>query len=225
VKVSFLLRCHLCGFWLGAHKSLQSFSVYRKNASMSMLCSLYGLTELQTLNLLADPASVNDLLGNSQPPPKSSFLSKILGKSKRDDPPDRRKLEPVAESETFELNQAWHILHYLFSGSDAEGEWPSTFIMFGGQEIGPDLGYGPARLLTNELSADVAKFLNTQSRQSLDAAYVAQNIEDAKIYWHVSSELADRQGQIEELWDIVLNMRGFIEETVRLRGSILVQIY
>ncbi|HAC90655.1 MAG TPA: DUF1877 domain-containing protein [Planctomycetaceae bacterium] len=192
---------------------------------MSMLCSLYRLTEQQTLNLLSDHASVNDLLGNSQPPPKSSFFSKIFGQSKTDVPPVKQKLEPVAESETFELNQAWHILHYLFSGSDAEGDWPSTFIMFGGQAIGPDLGYGPPRLLTTELSADVSKFLSTLSRQSLDAAYVAQNIEDAKIYWHVCSEHSDRQGQIEELWDIVLNMRDFIEETVVLHGSILVQIY
>lgn len=192
---------------------------------MSMLCSLYRLTEQQTLSLLAVPESVNDLLGNSQPPPKSSFLSKIFGKSKKEDPPERRKLDPVVESEIFELNQAWHILHYLFSGSDAEGDWPSTFIMFGGQEIGPDLGYGPARLLTNALSADVAKFLNAQSLQSLDAAYVAQNIEQAKIYWQVSSEPEDRQRQIEELWDIVLNMRSFIEETVQLHGSTLVQIY
>lgn len=190
-----------------------------------MLCSLYRLTEQQTQILLTIPESVNDLLGNSPPPPKSSFLSKIFGNSKKAGPPERPKLDPVVESAIFELDQAWHILHYLFSGSDAEGDWPSTFIMFGGQEIGADLGYGPARLLTNDLSADVAKFLNAQSLQSLQAAYVAQNIEQAKIYWKVSSEPEDRQRQIDELWDIVLNMSCFMEETVQLHGSTLVQIY
>ncbi len=192
---------------------------------MSMQCSLCRVNEQQTLQLLAVPDSVNDLLGNSQAPPKSSFLSKIFGRSKKENPPERPKLDPVAESEIFELNQAWHILHYLLSGSDAEGDWPSTFIMFGGQEIGQDLGYGPARLLTKELLDDVAKFLNTQSQQSLDTAYVTQNIEQAKIYWQVASEPADRKRQIEELWDIVQSMRSFIELTVQSHGSILIQIY
>jgi hypothetical protein len=64
-----------------------------------------------------------------------------------------------------------------------------------------------------------------QSLQSLQAAYVAQNIEQAKIYWKVSSEPEDRQRQIDELWDIVLNMSCFMEETVQLHGSTLVQIY
>jgi Domain of unknown function (DUF1877) len=192
---------------------------------MSMLCSLYRLSEQQTLQLLAVPDSVNDLLGNSQTPPKSSFLSKIFGKSKKEERPERRKVDPVAESEIFELHQAWHILHYLFSGSDAEGNWPATFIMFGGQEIGPDLGYGPARLLDKELLVDVAKFLGTQTQQLLEAAYVTDKIEQSKIYWQVSSEPADRRCQLEELWDIVLGMRSFIDLTQQLHGSILIQIY
>lgn len=190
-----------------------------------MLCSFYRLNEQQSRSLLEAPETVNDLLGNSPPPQKSSFLSVIFGKPKRKDPREGKRLDPVPDSEIFELNQAWHILHFLFSGSDAEGKWPSTFIMFGGQEIGPDLGYGPARLLTTELLEDVASFLNAQSLQSLDTAYVARNIEQAKIYWQVSSAPADRQIQIEELWDIVVNMRSFIEASVQLRGSILVQVF
>lgn len=191
---------------------------------MSMLCSLYRLTEQQTRSLLSIPELLNDLLGDSQPPPKSSFLSKIFGKSPKDRSAPRPKIAPIAESDKLELNQAWHILHYLFSGSDAEGDWPSTFIMFGGQEIGPDLGYGPVRLLTNELTTEVSQFLGSQSLPSLEAAYIAQNIEDAKIYWHVSSEPTERQSQIVELWEIIENTHSFFTKTVDLRGSTLVEI-
>ncbi len=192
---------------------------------MSMLCSLYRLTEQQTRSLLTAPESVNDLLGNSEPPPKISFFERVFGKAKKSVQPERLTLAPIAESETFHLNQAWHILHYLLSGSDAEGDWPSTFIMFGGQEIGPDLGYGPARLLTNDLSTEVAKFLRAQSFESLEAAYIEQKIEQAKIYWSVCSEPEDRYRQVEELWEIVQEMLAFIEETVRSSGSTLVHIY
>ena len=190
-----------------------------------MQCSFYRLNEAQTGSLLAVPESVLDLLGNSTPPPKIGFWSRIFGKSQDQGPIQRQKLDPVAESETFELNQAWHILHYLLSGNVAEGNWPSTFIMSGGQEIGPDLGYGPARLLTTEFSADVADFLAAQSLQSLDAAYVQHDIEAANIYWQVSSEITDRRRQIEELWSVTQDMRSFFQKTVQVHGAALIQIY
>ncbi|AFL74299.1 protein of unknown function (DUF1877) [Thiocystis violascens DSM 198] len=192
---------------------------------MSILCSLYRLTEQQSKNLLVFPEAVSDLLGYAPPPTKSSFLSRIFGKSRNDEPSPRRKLDPVVESETLELNQAWHILHYLLSGSDAEGEWPSAFIMSGGHKIGPDLGYGPARLLNTELSKEVADFLSAPSRQALNAAYVAQDIQAAKIYWQVASEPNERQRQIEELWSMVQDMRTYFDRTAQAGSSILVHIY
>lgn len=191
---------------------------------MSMLCSLYRITPEQHTRLREFPEAVGELLGLSTPPAKVSFLSRLIGKSPSA-PPVERKFEPVAESDTFELDQAWHILHFLFSGSNTEGEQPAAFLMSGGEQLGPDLGYGPTRLLAPESSRAVATFLENQSFQSLDAAYVTDSIEAAEIYWQASSEPTERQRQLEELWGMVKDLRAYFENAVRADNAILVSIY
>lgn len=191
---------------------------------MSMLCSLYRITPEQTTRLKEYPDAIGELLGLTTPPPKVSLLSKLIARTPKI-PLSERKFEPIAESDTFELDGAWHILHYLFSGGNSEGEWPAAFLMSGGEEVGPDLGYGPTRLLAPRLSLAVATFLDAQSSLRLDAAYVTSKIEAAEIYWQASSEPTERQRQVEELWGVVKELRVFFEYTGRAGNSILVSIY
>lgn len=192
---------------------------------MSMLCSLYRITPEQVTRLKACPDAVGELVGFTALPPKISFLSKLFGKSPKQSPPSARMFEPIVETDTFELNQAWHILHFVFSGTNAEGPWPSGFLMSGGEEVGPDLGYGPIRLLAPELSRAVATFLDAQSFKLLDSAYVTGEIEAAEIYWQASSDDTERQRQVEELWSLVKELRVFFEHTVRAGKATLVFIY
>ncbi len=117
---------------------------------MSMLCSLYRITPEQSESLKDFPEAVGELLGFTTLTPKVSLLSKLFGKPQKQPPPKVRKFQPIVESDIFELNQAWHILHFLFSGSNAESEWPAGFILSGGEDIGPDQGYGPTRMLNPE---------------------------------------------------------------------------
>lgn len=131
----------------------------------------------------------------------------------------------LLEAETFELGHAWHILHYLFTGSPEGGPWPAAFIMSGGQEVGQDFGYGAPRLFTPEQSQEVAAFLNAQSLRSLGAAYVPQDIEAAQVYWKTSTEPAELRRQVEELWTVTQGLQAFFNEPASARGSILVHIY
>ncbi|WP_249384139.1 YfbM family protein [Chitinivorax sp. B] len=190
-----------------------------------MLCSLYRITPEQVEKLKAFPDAVGELVGLLAPPPKSSFLSKLFGKSAKQPPPSARRFEAIVETDTFELNQAWHILHFLFSGTNAEAPWPSGFLMSGGEEIGPDLGYGPIRLLVPEHSRAVAVFLEAQSFKLMDAAYVASKIEAAEIYWKASDDESERQQEVEELWSTVKEIHVFFEHTVQAGNGILVSIY
>jgi hypothetical protein len=193
--------------------------------AMSMLCSLYRLTDAEAASVQAVPDAAGELLGYTPPPRKVSFLSKVFGQSRKDPPPSRKKLQPIGENETFDLGQAWHVLHYLFTGSTDGGKWPAAFIMSGGQEVGPDLGYGSPRLLTPEQSRDVAAFLSAQTFQSFDAAYIAQDIEAAQVYWKASTEPADRQRQLEELWGVAQDLQVFVGNLAQTRSPALVHIY
>lgn len=192
---------------------------------MSMLCSLYRISPEQVTRLKDFPDAVGELVGFTARPPKVGLLSKFFGKSPKPSHPSERKFAPIAETDTFELNQTWHILHFLFSGTNAEASWPSGFLMSGGEEIGPDQGYGPIRLLSPELSQVVATFLDTQSFKMLDSAYVTSEIEGAEIYWQATSEATERQRQMEELWSMVKELQAFFKNTARAGYATLVSIY
>lgn len=192
---------------------------------MSMLCSLYRITPGQAMALRASPDAVGELLGFAPPaPPKVGLLSRLFGKSPPS-APVAKTFEPVAERDRFELDQAWHILHFLLSGSGTEGPGPAAFLISGGDDIGPDRGYGPARLVGPELSRQIAGLLHAQSFEGFDAAYVASKIETADIYWQAASEPAERQRQVDELWRVAADLRAFFADTAQVGHATLVCIY
>ncbi len=46
-----------------------------------------------------------------------------------------------------DLDKAWHGVHYLLTGQADGGELPHSLAVTGGEEFGPEVGYGPARFL------------------------------------------------------------------------------
>lgn len=64
-------------------------------------------------------------------------------------------LESAADTSSVDLDKAWHGLHWLLVRGDA----PIEEAIFGGEEIGEDLGYGPSRLLSPERVKHVASAL------------------------------------------------------------------
>jgi hypothetical protein len=47
----------------------------------------------------------------------------------------------------FDLEKAWHSIHYVLTGQAQPDGTPLGDAVLGGQEIGPNLGYGRARLI------------------------------------------------------------------------------
>ena len=73
---------------------------------------------------------------------------------------------------SFDVDKAWHGLHYLLTGTSEGGEPPLSLAIVGGGEIGDDLGMGPARFLTPAQVRDVATALaslpESESRRRFD---------------------------------------------------------
>jgi hypothetical protein len=51
------------------------------------------------------------------------------------------------------LEKSWHVLHYLLTGKAEKAPPPVGNAVLGGQDIGGDRGYGPARFLTPQQSS------------------------------------------------------------------------
>jgi hypothetical protein len=64
-----------------------------------------------------------------------------------------------------DLHKSWHMFHFLFTGRADGGSPPGSLLMEGGEEVGEDLGYGPARLIG---LADTAAFANFIGGLSVD---------------------------------------------------------
>lgn len=67
--------------------------------------------------------------------------------------------ELVIPYKFIDIDKSWQEIHFLLCGEPYGGELPLSNTILGGEGIGDDLGYGPARYLTAEEVKDVAKDL------------------------------------------------------------------
>ena len=64
------------------------------------------------------------------------------------------------------LDKAWHGLHYLLCGAAEPAPGPLGQAVFGGDEIGDDMGYGPARCFTVAKTSEIAQALQAPGLES-----------------------------------------------------------
>ena len=68
-----------------------------------------------------------------------------------------------------DLEKAWHGLHVVLTGTAAAGAPPLNFLAAGGEPLGADLGYGPARALPSAGVRHLAAALAAFSAEDLQA--------------------------------------------------------
>jgi hypothetical protein len=105
-----------------------------------------------------------------------------------------------ASEDGLNLEKSWHVLHYLLTGKAESVPPPLGNAILGGQEIGKDLGYGPARFLTPQQVREVATALASISRDDLSKRFDLKAMMRAKIYpVRDKSELELTQEYFEQL--------------------------
>ena len=123
---------------------------------MSMIGNLVAVSPSQLQRLIEEPSAL------------PAFLY-----------PDDGREHP---SDHFDLEKAWHGIHFLLTGETWGGDLPLADAVLGGTEIGEDLGYGPARFVTSEEVKATAEAIAGISRQELEGRYSPGALEKAEIY-------------------------------------------
>ena len=59
-----------------------------------------------------------------------------------------REIGPASAGDVLGLTQSWQVLHGLLTGSPWDGPAPANILLTGGREVGPDLGSGRPRFVT-----------------------------------------------------------------------------
>lgn len=120
------------------------------------------------------------------------------------------------------LEKAWHGLHYLLTGSADDGPSPLSFILMGGQDIGPDLDYGPARLLSSQFVKELDNTLRDITIDDLWQRFDPAKMFEEKIYPEIwdepEEELRDEYG-----W-YFNDLKTFVEGASSADNSILIVI-
>jgi hypothetical protein len=75
------------------------------------------------------------------------------------------------EEDVLDLDKAWHGIHFLLTGSAWETTPGAGEAVLGGDPIGDDLGYGPARLLPADRVQLVAAALGELTADALRARF------------------------------------------------------
>jgi hypothetical protein len=79
------------------------------------------------------------------------------------------------------LEKSWHLLHYLMTGDVSPVGSPGDLLLTG-EDIGEDLGYGPARLHSESATQAFSRFLDAQDGAHLQAGVDLKDMSDARVY-------------------------------------------
>jgi len=81
-----------------------------------------------------------------------------------------------------DIHKSWHGLHWLLCQEAWDGPEPLKHAVLGGEEVGEDMGYGPARLVDATKVHAVAEALAGISHETLERRYDARAMAAAQIY-------------------------------------------
>jgi hypothetical protein len=121
-----------------------------------------------------------------------------------------RLLTQSDERVLLHMEKKWHGIHFLLTGEPWPLSHPLGIAVFGAEDVGEDLGYGPARTLTVDQVHYVASELSLLSADAVRKRYDAQLMMKEMIY----PEVWQREGQEALEW----LMSGF-ERLVRFYST------
>src|SRR5437763_1889481 len=170
---------------------------------MGMIGHLRAVTEDQLRTFQQAPASIGELLHGKARANTANLMAALqraqeIGLRTMGNPAEKEKarLEIIREltaavvklptdgpdKDGLSLEKSWHSLHYLLTGSAQEVDSPLGNAILGGKEIGPDLGYGPARFLDARQVQEVSSALSKVSNDDLARRFDLRAINAAKVY-------------------------------------------
>jgi hypothetical protein len=127
-----------------------------------------------------------------------------------------------SKGSTLDIDKMWHGIHFLLTGSAEPTNAPGSLAIFGGKEVGDDLGYGPARLLSPSDVKLVAQLLKDTSVEKLRARYDAKKMDQLQIY--PSIWLSEGDDAFNELAASYRMLAAFYEKTAAAGQAMLLVI-
>lgn len=81
-----------------------------------------------------------------------------------------------------DLDKAWHGIHFLLTGSVEPNGTLASKVIMGGENIGPDRGYGPAQLLRPAEVKAIAQLLEQTTPEMLRKRFKPKEMTQSGVY-------------------------------------------
>ncbi len=139
----------------------------------------------------------------------------------------RREIAALGAVENvLSLEKSWHMLHYLFTGHVEPANAPGDLLLTG-EEVGEDLGYGPARLHDETQTREHSRFLDGQDLARLQARIDPKEMNTLGIYAIPRGPGPDAEYENELREDVALyfpRLRDYVREMADKGNGLLVWI-
>lgn len=111
-----------------------------------------------------------------------SVDSTLIQQLRTDEKLLEKTLYESPKDQTIYLDKAWHGIHFLLTNNAGATETIGSKVIFGGESVGPDYGYGQPQLLTPTEVKQIAQLLEKETPERLAARYIPVQLEKADIY-------------------------------------------
>jgi hypothetical protein len=119
----------------------------------------------------------------------------------------------------FDVDKAWHGIHFLLTDSAWEGSGPLAFIVAGGREIDEDLGYGPARGFSSVEVKEIAAALEPIQPNALFEKADQEQFKAEDIYPSIWDE--PKEECIGYVTNAFAELKQFIQESAAANRAVI----
>jgi len=119
-----------------------------------------------------------------------------------------------------DLDKNWDGVDFLFYRAD-QSSFPHNWLTESGEQIGEDLGYGPARVWASEVVAAITEKTELCDAVSLNAAFDFKFFEQAEVYPNIWDQQDPQDREI--VLSACSNLQRFLRATAN-RGDALLAV-
>lgn len=191
---------------------------------MSMNLSIKHASELEMARFVRHGIDANALVGGKLDEVVAQLLAMTGGRSSIFGALGNmgRRRGATGTGAALHLDKSWHILHWLYTGQAWGGPMPAAMLLEGGREVGEDLGYGPARIVTAEPTAQFAQFLAGQSVAALQARIDARAMMQNNIYCVDDDGIATRTDIAAEVAHYAPLLTKHVQDAAQKQQGLLI---
>ena len=169
---------------------------------MSIICNLRSATDAQLQALLQEPEQLEAFLEDEEDFGDAAGASFV----------------------ELDLDEAWHGIHFLLTGTAVEGQAPLDFLERGGREVGEvDLGYGPARCFDSAQVRAIAQALAPIGAEQLRARFDPDRMRMLEIYPDIWDGQQGEKDPLGYVLSYYAELKAFLARVAALsHGMVLV---